>query len=198
MEIKAYLVTETLHIKNMVCSCCIKVIKDYLEKSGFIIDEIKIGTAVVTFDPNKNNIADVVHFLEENGMGLISDREKQVVEKIKQAVIELIHQMNNVDSMVRKSDYIVEKMGMNYQTLSKIFSKHEPVTLEKFIILHKIERIKELIDSNEFTLSEIAYNMDYSSVHYLSNQFKKITGLSVSEYKLAENKDRKPLDNIYL
>ena len=197
MEIKAYLITETLLIKNMVCSCCVKVIKDHLEKCGFIIDDIKLGKVVITFDPQKNNISEITEFLEENGMGLISDREEQVVEKIKQAVIELIHQMNNVDSMVRKSDYIVEKLGMNYQTLSKIFSKHEPVTLEKFIILHKIERIKELIDSNEFTLSEIAYMMDYSSVHYLSNQFKKITGFSVSEYKQIENKDRKPLDNIY-
>jgi len=197
MEFKAYLVTETIHIKNMVCSCCVKVVKDNLEKNGFHVEEINIGKVTVLFNPEKNSLDEVARILEQDGMSIITDREEQIVEKIKKAVIELIHHMNNVDSLVRKSDYLVEKLNMNYQNMSKIFSKHEPVTLEKFIILHKIERIKELIDSNEYTLSEIAYMMDYSSVHYLSNQFKKITGLSVSEYKQSDHKVRKSLDKIY-
>jgi len=106
-----------------------------------------------------------------------------LVEEIKQAVIELIHFMNNMDSVVRKKEYIVEKLGRNYNYLSRLFSAYEPVTLEKYIIQQKIERIKELIDEGELTLSEISYMMDYSSVHYLSNQFKKMTGYSVTEYK---------------
>ena len=105
--------------------------------------------------------------------------------------------MNNVDSVVRKSDYLVEKLGYSYPYLSKIFNSHEPVTLEKYIILQKIERIKQLIDNEDFTLSEIAFMMDYSSVQYLSNQFRKITGMSVSEYKASDRSAKKPLDRIY-
>jgi len=119
-----------------------------------------------------------------------------MVEKIKLSVIELVHLMNNVDSIARKSDYLVEKLGLSFQYLSKIFSAHEPITLEKFIILHKIERTKELIDSNDYTLSEIAFMMDYSSVQHLSTQFKNITGISVTEYKQSEYHDKKGMDII--
>jgi AraC family transcriptional regulator len=98
-------------------------------------------------------------------------------------VFELIYKMNNVNSIAQKSEYIVEKLGLNYRYISNLFSKYEPQTLEKYIIRHKIERIKQLIDENEYTLGEIAYMMDYSSVQYLSNQFKKETGMTVSEYK---------------
>lgn len=181
----------------MVCNCCVRVVKGELEKHGVQVINMGVGFAEIAYRPNKFNHQVLTTLLESLGMELITQRDERIVEEIKATVIELIHQMNNVDSMVRKSEYLVEKMGMSYQTLSKIFSKHEPVTLEKFILLHKMERIKELIDSDEYTLSEIAYNMDYSSVQYLSNQFKKMTGLSVSEYKNADIKPRKPLDNIY-
>jgi AraC-like DNA-binding protein len=91
--------------------------------------------------------------------------------------------MNNVNSIVQKSDYLVEKLGMSYQKLSRLFSRQEGITLEKYIIQNKISRIKELLNQGEFSLSEIAYMMDYSSVHYLSKQFKDITGETVSLYK---------------
>ena len=126
----------------------------------------------------------------------LKTREQQIVSQIKQAVIELIHYSNNVSSILRKSDYLVEKLNMSYQQLSKIFSKHENITLEKYIIKNKIERIKELIDSDEYSLSEIAYMMDYSSVQYLSNQFKKETGFSVSEYKKFEKRNKSTLDEL--
>ena len=135
--------------------------------------------------------------LSEIGLGLIESREEVLVEQIKHTVIELIHYMNNVDSVVRKSDYLVEKLGYSYPYLSKIFRSRETVTLEKYIILQKIERIKQLIDNEEFTLSEIAYMMDYSSVQYLSSQFRRITGMSVSEYKTSDHSAKKPLDRIY-
>ena len=130
-------------------------------------------------------------------MGLIKSREHKIIDQIKTAVIELIHHSNNVDSIVRKSEYLVEKLGLGYQQLSKLFSKHEDITLERYIILNKIERIKELIDSDEYSLSEIAYIMDYSSVQYLSNQFKKETGLSVSDYKKSDKSIKRTLDNLY-
>lgn len=130
-------------------------------------------------------------------MDIVEDKEEQLVEDIKVSVIELIHGLNNMNSIIRKSDYLVEKLGKSYQQLSKIFSAHEPITLEKYIILHKIERTKELIDQDDYTLSEISYMMDYSSVQYLSNQFKKITGVSVSDYKKGSSNYKKSLSDLF-
>jgi len=191
------MVEETLHIKNMLCSCCIKLIRIEFEKAGIMILSSRPGVVNVRYDPEQMTMLMIENILLEMGMELIKTRDIKVVEQIKTAVIELIHQSNNVDSLLRKSDYLVEKLALSYQQLSKIFSKHEPITLEKYIILNKIERIKELIDSNEYTLSEIAYMMDYSSVQYLSNQFKKETGMSVSDYKKSEQSIKRTLDNLY-
>jgi AraC family transcriptional regulator len=190
--------TETLKIKNMVCNCCIRILKMEFEKHGIKVENIKLGEAEVSFSPDKITESQIENLLNENGFELITDREKVIVENIKLAVIELIHQMNNIDSIARKSDYIVEKLSMSYQHLSKIFSKHESLTLEKFIILHKIEKIKEVIDSDEYTLSEIAFMMDYSSVAHLSAQFKRETGMTVSDFKKAEDKGRVAIDQVGL
>ncbi|MBI5219309.1 MAG: helix-turn-helix transcriptional regulator [Bacteroidia bacterium] len=189
-------VTEILHIKSMVCNCCIRIIREEFEKASVFINSIRLGIVVVTYNSSFITIEKIAEILKKNGFELIKGKEEQLVEQIKQAVIELIHFSNNVDSIIRKSDYIVEKLGYTYQHLSKVFSKFEPVTLERFIILNKIERIKELIDGREFTLSEIAYMMDYCSVQHLSMQFKNITGLSVSEYKKSDKSIKKPLDNL--
>ena len=124
------------------------------------------------------------------------EKEEALVEKIKQALIELIHLSNNNNSIIRNSDYLVEKTGMNYQYLSSLFKQKEKITLEKYIILLKIEKAKELITYNELSLSEISYMMGYSSVQYLSSQFKNITGLTVSQFKQSPNKSRKPLNKI--
>lgn len=189
-------ITETIRIKNMVCNCCVRILQMEFEKKGIKVRKIQLGQAEINYDHsviNKNEIEDI---LNRNGFELIIDREKVIVENIKQAVIELVHQMNNIDSIARKSDYIVEKLSMSYQHLSKIFSRHESITLEKFIILHKIEKIKEMIDSDEYTLSEIAFMMDYSSVAHLSAQFKRETGMTVSEYKKSGMQSRVPIDQL--
>ena len=130
-------------------------------------------------------------------MDIIEDKEEQLVEDIKVSVIELIHTLNNMNSIIRKSDYLVEKLRKSYQQLSKTFSAYESITLEKYIILQKIERIKELINQDDYTLSEISYMMDYSSVQYLSNQFKKITGVSVSVFKKSPSAHKKSLSNLF-
>jgi AraC-like DNA-binding protein len=181
----------------MVCQCCLRVISQELEKAGVTINEIILGKANVSYDPEQVTMEQIRSLLNELGTDLIEGREHQLVEEIKLAVVELIHQMNNVDSIVRKSEYLVEKIGLSYAYLSRIFSSHEHITLEKFIILHKIERIKELIDQDEFTLSEIAFMMDYSSVQYLSNQFKHTTGMTVSEYKESDRSSKRPIDQLY-
>jgi AraC-like DNA-binding protein len=189
--------TTTIYIKNMVCRCCIRVIRDDLEQAGIAVKEISLGKATITYDEAGVSQEDIRKVLQEAGTDLIETRDHRLVEEIKVAVIELIHQMNNVDSIVRKSEYLVEKTGLSYSYLSRIFSNHEHITLEKYIILNKIERIKELIDQDEFTLSEIAYMMDYSSVQYLSNQFKHMTGMTVSQYKESDRSSKKPIDQLY-
>jgi AraC family transcriptional regulator len=181
----------------MVCLCCLRVIREEFEEAGIVVNEIYLGRATISYDPGKISLDEVRAILVGLGTDLIDTRENRLVEEIKRTVVELVHHMNNVDSIVRKAEYLVEKMGLSYSYLSRIFSSQEHITLEKFIILNKIERIKELIDQEELTLSEIAFIMDYSSVQYLSNQFKHNTGMTVSEYKESDRSSKKSIDQLY-
>lgn len=166
-----------------------------LESSGAQVSEVKLGEVRFGFDPLVHNESFYIDLLASEGYDQTLSREEQIIEKTKIAVIELIHQAGNVNSLIRNSDYLVERLGMSYTHLSSLFSKYEHITLEKFIILHKIEKVKELIEYNEFTLSEIALQLGYSSVQYLSNQFKQVTGISVTDYKKTEGL-RIPLEQI--
>lgn len=188
--------TKTIHIRNMVCNCCKILLKEKLENAGIAVHEISLGKARITYDRASISSDRLNHLLEKYGFGLLEDKDDKLVAEIKVAVIELIHQLNNVNSIVRKSDYIVEKLGYSYPYLSKLFSEHEHQTLEKYIILQKIERIKHLLDEDELSLSEIAYMMDYSSVQYLSNQFKKITGITVTQYKSGSEITTRGIDEL--
>ena len=188
--------TEVIHIKNMVCSCCKIFLQEKLEDSGVKVHEMSLGKARISFDTKKITLEEIKAILQRYGFDLLRNKEDKLVADIKVAVIELIHHLNNVNSIVRKSDYIVEKLGFSYQYLSKTFSEHEHITLEKYIIAQKIERIKHMLDNDEYSLSEIAYMMDYSSVQYLSNQFKKMTGITVSQYKLGDEVGKNPIDEI--
>lgn len=197
MEGKKKLITETFYIKNMISNCCIILLRERLQGEGIIVHDIYLGSVMISFDPEKTPMERIHSVINSIGLDIIQTREKQLVEQIKTAIIELIHYMNNVDSIARKADYLVEKLGYSYQYLSRLFSSLEPITLERYIILQKIERIKEMLYSGEFTLSEIAYMMDYSSVQYLSSQFKKVTGFSVSDFKEDIQSGKKPLDKLY-
>ncbi len=197
MGISEKSITWIFHIKNMVSNCCIILLKEKFEQAGIRVDNIQLGTVTVTCSPALITDKFIDNLLGKYGFELIKNRELQLIEQIKIAIIELIHQLNNVDSIVRKSDYLVEKLGLSYSYLSRIFSSHEPITLERYIILQKMERIKELIDQSEYTLSEIAFMMDYCSVQYLSNQFRKETRLSVTDYKKSNFVLKKPIDKLY-
>ena len=161
------------------------------------MQKIRLGEAEICYDPEKINISKIEKIIISNGFELITDKEKILVEQIKLAVIELIHYYNNANSLIRNSDYLIEKLGYTYQYLSSVFSRHENITLEKYIILQKIEKVKELLEFDNYTLSEISFLMGYSSLQYLSNQFKQITGASVTDYKKNKNIERKPLNDIY-
>jgi AraC-like DNA-binding protein len=173
------------------------LVKEDLEKIGVNIVDIKLGEATIIYNHSEISLKQISEVLNNLGLELIIDKNQLLVEEIKQTIIELIHHMNNVNSIARKSEYLVEKMGKSYQTLSKLFSKYEPVTLEKYIILQKVERVKELALEEKLTLSEIAWMMDYSSPHHLSNQFKSISGISLSEFKSNPGAYKKSITNLY-
>ncbi len=180
----------------MLCSCCVKLVRILMENNNIKIKRLHLGLLQVDIDKNvtRDKIKNILH---DNDFEIIEDKEKILLEQIKITVIELIHELNNVNSIIRKSDYLVEKLGMPYQKISKIFSANEPITLERFIILNKIEKIKQMIIDDEYSLFEISYLMDYNSVHYLSNQFKKEVGITISEFKKLKNKPLKSLDKLY-
>ncbi len=180
----------------MVCNCCKIFLKEKLEINDIDVLEIKLGRARISYNDSEINHEKLESILHEYGFGLLEGKEEKLVTEIKVTIIELIHDLNNINSIVRKSDYLVEKMGYSYPYLSKVFSEQEGHTLENYIIQQKIERIKHMLDENEYSLSEIAYMMDYSSVQYLSNQFKKITGITVSQYKRGSEIEKTGIDSL--
>ena len=188
---------ETLHIKNMVCNRCIKVVKEEIEKLHYRIEKIELGEVVITSDKEKINLEKIKKVLEENGFELIDSRNANIIERIKILIINLIHHQS-IESLsdMNLSKEIVNETSLSYQYVSSLFSSTEGITIEKFIISQKIEKVKELLVYDELTLSEIAYNLGYSSVQHLSNQFKKITGLTPTYFKRLKEKKRKPLDKI--
>lgn len=180
----------------MVSNSCIRIVTDTLQCTGFIeVKRIELGEAEVLFDANIISLEVIDGLLKKEGFELISDTTRKLVESIKTAVIQLVFYGNNTNSLIRNSDYLSGKLGMPYPHLSKVFSEKTGTTLEKYIILIKVEKIKELVSYDEMSLSEIAFTMGYSSVQYLSNQFKQVTGLTVSEYK-NNFIGRKPLSSI--
>ncbi len=195
-EISSLEQSTILRLKNMTSHCCLRIVRQELEKLGVRVNSVSFGEADITYNVSDPGFEMIRKVLAENGFELIQNREEAIVEQIKIAVIELIHLSNNSNSIIRNSDYLVDKIQLSYQYLSNLFSQHEKITLEKFIILHKIEKVKELLSYDELTLSEIAFQMGYSSVQYLSTQFKNVTGLSVTEYKKDPEKSRIPLDDL--
>lgn len=189
--------TSTISIRNMVSNSCLRIVQQELERTGFIkVNHVELGQAVISYDSQVISLESVNAILKQNGFELIRNKEEKLVEQIKTAIIQLIFYAGNANSLIRNSDYLSQKLGEPYIHLSKVFSEKTGSTLERYIILIKIEKIKEMISYEEMSLSEIAYLMGYSSVQYLSNQFKQITGHTVSEYKSLNIKDRKPLNQL--
>lgn len=181
----------------MLSNSCIKLIQLKLSLlKGISINHIRIGELNLTFDDSIIKEATIVNELHEIGFEPIVEIDQILTEKIKQAAVELIFYSYNTNSLIRNSDYISEKLQLSYDKLSKIFKKHTKSTLEKYIILLKIEKAKEMLTHGEFSVSEISFMLGYSSVHYLSNQFKKTTGITISKFKENPNKYRIPIENL--
>jgi len=184
-----------LYIKNMVCIRCQMVVKAELEKLGLQYVYVKIGEANIFGDVQTEQLEQLKLDLKKAGLVLMDNKKSVLVEKIKSAIIELVHYSED-QIKVNLSDYLSEKLNYDYTYLANLFSEVKGITIEKFYLTHKIEKVKELIVYDELNLSEIAYKMHYSSVAHLSNQFKKYTGLTPSHFKKLKNKRRDTLEDV--
>jgi YesN/AraC family two-component response regulator len=183
-----------LFIKYMVSNRCIMLVKDELKKLGlhFIVD---LGVADIMEDITPQQYEQIRIALLQSGLELIDDKKAVLIEKIKTVIIEMIHHTDETPKM-NFSDYLVEKLNYDYTYLSNLFSDNQGITIEKFIITHKIERVKELIIYDELSLKEIAWTMHYCSVSHLSHQFKSFTGFSPMYFKNLKIKRRSPIEEI--
>ena len=185
-----------LQIKNMVCPRCVEAVDDIFTELELPVTNLELGLVELdaTLSDEKKKILD--KRLRNRGFELIVDRETELINLVKSTVINYIDYLENSDNPQKLSNYISEKTNYNYSYLSKVFSENRSKTIEQLLIELKIERVKELLQFRKWTLSEIAWKLKYSSVQYLSNQFKRITGQTVTEYLVQDNKSRKTIDRI--
>ncbi|MHA6697660.1 helix-turn-helix domain-containing protein [Chryseobacterium sp. A321] len=184
-----------IFIKNMVCDRCILVVQSELDKLGLKARQVKLGEAELEKDLSKEQKLALEASLKPLGFELIDDKKKQLVESIKTLIIKLVHR-EQTELKTNLSNHLSDLLHHEYSYLSNLFSELEKTTIEKYFIAQKIERAKELLVYDQLTLSEIADQLNYSSVAYLSNQFKKITGLSPSDFKKQTTNQRKSLDSL--
>jgi AraC family transcriptional regulator len=186
----------TLFIRNMVCGRCIRVVREELEKLGLRVRSVELGEVVIAETKNVD-LRKIQLVLERNGFELIADRKVRIIERVKLAILKLVQQDQRIAPLkLNYSEYIAREVGQEYHYLSSLFSSLENTTIEQYIILQKIERVKELLKYGELTLSEISFALGYSSVQHLSTQFKKVTGFTPSAFKDLKKGLRKPLDRV--
>lgn len=181
-------------VKNMVCPRCIAAVKQLLEDMDLNPVDVQLGEATLNSELTDNEITLLKIKLNELGFELLEDNKIQMAEKIKAIIINHIHHLE--EGYVVFSELLSNQLHKDYSGLSKLFSSVEGITIEQYVILQKIEKVKELLQYNELTLSEIAHKMGYSSVAHLSAQFRKTTGVTPSFFKLNGGSLRKPLDSI--
>ncbi|WP_189605185.1 helix-turn-helix domain-containing protein [Salinimicrobium marinum] len=184
-----------LYIKNMVCNRCIMVVQSELKKFGLHPVSVELGEVEISDDMNEEEKEALNEVLSQLGFQLISDKKSRWIEQIKNAVVELVHHQEE-QIKTNLSTYISEKLHADYSYLSNLFSEVQGVTIEQYYIAQKIERVKELLVYDELSLSEIADELNYSSVSHLSKQFKKVTGLTPTHFRQVKEKKRKPLDEV--
>jgi AraC-like DNA-binding protein len=179
----------------MVCIRCQMVVRAELEKLGLKYVYVNIGEADIVEEILPEQLEKLDYALKKAGLLLMDDKKSILVEKIKNAIVELVHYTED-QIKVNLSDFLSEKLHYDYTYLANLFSEVKGITIEKYYLTHKIERVKELIVYNELNLTEIAFKMHYSSVAHLSNQFKKFTGLTPSHFKKLKNQRRATLEKV--
>ncbi len=184
-----------LYIKNMVCNRCKMVVKSTLQSLGLTPLNVELGLVEIQETDISEMKGRLVDALEELGFELLDNRKTRTIERIKNLITDVIqNKHNHLD--ITLSEYLGRELHQDYGALSQLFSEVEGITIEKYYILQKIEKVKELLVYDELTLSEIAHQLNYSSVAYLSNQFKKVTGLTPSYFKERRPLPRKSIDEL--
>jgi AraC-like DNA-binding protein len=179
----------------MVCSRCKMVVKAELEKAGLHPLTVELGEVEIKGQLTPDTLHQLDTSLQHLGFEIIKNRKSRLIEKIKNNIVELIHHSDeNID--INLSQYISQRLNYDYNYLSNLFSEVKGITIEKYFIAQKIEKVKELLKYDELTLSQIADRLGYSSVAYLSNQFKKQTGLSPSFYKSLKQNSRRNIEDL--
>jgi AraC-like DNA-binding protein len=184
-----------LYIKYMVSLRCKMMVKEELKKIGLHYVIVDLGVVEILEDINPEQFELLKQNLARSGLELLDDKKSILIERIKNVIVEMVHYTDELPK-VNYSDYISEKLHHDYTYLSNIFSEVKGITIQQYIIIHKIERVKELLLYDELNLTEIAYMLNYSSVAHLSNQFKKVTGLTPSYFKQLKQKRKQNLENI--
>lgn len=180
----------------MVCNRCILVVQQELEKLDIGFTHMDLGEVSLSSIPSPGKLKVLGERLHGLGFELLDDKKAALVEKLKTTIIRLIHDKDNAALNTKLSVVLQEALDTDYHYLSTVFSGMEGLTIEKYVIMQRIERVKELLQYDEMNLSEIADSLGYSSVQHLSQQFKKITGLTPSGYRQLKGNDRKPLDMV--
>jgi AraC family transcriptional regulator len=188
---------ELLLVKNMVCDRCIKTVENILKKNNIDFQNVTLGEIHLDKKVTEKQHAKLLEDLLQSGFEMIGNHTSALVEKIKQLVIgRARNEVGGQDKKINLSNYLSGKLNYEYTHLSSLFSSVEGRTIENYFIEQRIERAKELIVYGQKTLSEIAYDLDYSSTAHLSSQFKKVTGLSPSHFKEIGTAKRKALDKV--
>lgn len=185
-----------LYIKNMVCDRCIMVVRQQLDDQGLAFKNIQLGQVELAEEPTPEKLDAFRSTLLKTGFELLDDKKAMLVEQIKNTIISLVQGYGDEEFNKKLSAILEEKLQLDYHYFTSLFSAVEGITIEKYAILQRIEKVKELLMYDELSLSEISYQLGYSSVQHLSQQFKKVTGLTPSQFKQLKENSRKPLDKI--
>ena len=178
-------------IKGMVCERCVSVIRDGITNMGYEVETISLGKVSLIAAPDKTGYHQIENFLIENGFELISNRQVRLIIQAKQIIGDVFGENIKYDAKLKFSSLLSESLNMNYDSISELFTQLEGITLEKYIITKRLEKVKELLVYTEFTLTEIAYITGFSSISHLSKQFKELTGFSPSHYKSVRSSKQK-------
>ncbi len=179
----------------MVCNRCIMVLKSELEKLGLHPISVQLGEVELTETLEPSQLQNIHTTLQKLGLALLYDKKCINIERIKNKIVDLVQNKNN-QLKTNLSEYLSRELNHDYTYITNLFTQKEGTTIEQYFITQKIEKVKELLSYNEISLSEIAYQLNYSSVSHLSKQFKKATGLTPSYYKTLNEKKRKPIEQL--
>ena len=186
-----------LYIKYMVSHCCKLMVKEEFKKLGLNAINIGLGEVEITEEVSPKQLEQIKAALLKNGHELMEDKKSIQIEKIKNIIIEMIH-FSDEPPELKYSEFLSQKLNVDYAYIANLFSEVTGVTIQQFIITHKIERAKELIIYDELSLKEISYKLHYSSLPHLSSQFKKVTGLSPAFFKSLKKRKRISLENVLM